>query len=154
MTKLYLAGPMTGIPQFNYPAFEEAAAALRSVGVEVQSPAEMDNDEDREAAMASTDGSAETYTGTSTWGDFLARDVKLLADDGIDAVVVLPGWEGSRGARLETYVAMLCAKPIVTMHKIGEDVSLYRVPDLLLIRAWAGTPAIDFVKADEEAPSE
>lgn len=38
----YLAGPMRGIPEYNFPAFYAAAAALRAHGLNVWSPAEND----------------------------------------------------------------------------------------------------------------
>lgn len=37
---VYLSGPMTGLPDFNYPAFHDAAQRLRSIGHRVESPAE------------------------------------------------------------------------------------------------------------------
>lgn len=40
MRRLYLAGPMTGLPDFNYPAFHAAAAAWRAAGWTVANPAE------------------------------------------------------------------------------------------------------------------
>jgi hypothetical protein len=104
MTKVYLAGPMSGIPQFNFPAFFEAARRLRKGGFEVISPAEIDNEEDKDAALASSDGAP---TGGKSWGDFLARDVKLIADSGIEGIVFLPGWSMSRGAKLEAFVGLL-----------------------------------------------
>lgn len=32
MTRLYVAGPMSGLPDHNYPAFREAATRLRDLG--------------------------------------------------------------------------------------------------------------------------
>jgi len=106
--KFYLAGPMSGYPQSNFPAFIAAAADLRAGGYEIVSPAELDaeNGIDKQA-MASTDGDASKLT--QTWGDLLARDVKLVADQ-VDGIIVLPGWENSRGARLEAFVGLLCRK--------------------------------------------
>jgi hypothetical protein len=106
MTKVYLAGPMSGLPQFNFPAFYAAAKALREQGFEVVSPAELDDAEDAGAAMKSPDGNMRGIA--KTWGDFLARDVKLLADEGIKGIVFLPGWDKSRGAKLEATVGLLC----------------------------------------------
>jgi hypothetical protein len=103
--KAYLAGPMSGIPQFNFPAFYEAAAQLRALGWDIISPAEIDDTEDEGAALKSVDGSPESAK--RSWGDFLARDVKLIADGGITAIVFLPGWTDSRGARLEATVGLL-----------------------------------------------
>ena len=37
---LYLAGPMSGLPQFNYPAFGHAAVTLRGLGYAVLNPAD------------------------------------------------------------------------------------------------------------------
>lgn len=106
--KYYLAGPMSGIPQFNFPAFEAAAKDLREHGFEVKSPAEMDNDETRAAALASPDGAPGSGSANGeTWGDFLARDVKIVADE-VQGIIFLPGWERSRGARLEAFVGLLC----------------------------------------------
>ena len=109
MTKVYLAGPMSGIPQFNFPAFFDAALMLRDCGFEVVSPAEIDNEEDKGAALASSDGDPTNRVAMNnkTWGDFLARDVKLIADSGLDGIVFLPGWTLSRGAKLEAFVGLL-----------------------------------------------
>lgn len=124
---LYLAGPMSGIPQFNFPLFNAAAHQLRNDGWRVINPAETDPEAVRTVALASKDGSydANGKVGPETWGDILSRDVKMLADgalDGlvdvetpngaeeheertpIDGIALLPGWEKSRGARLESFV--------------------------------------------------
>lgn len=108
MKKYYLAGPMTGYPQFNFPAFDSAAAHLREHGYAIVSPAELDRPEVREASMASPDGNADGgHPVGDSWGDFLSRDVKIVADEAT-GIIALPGWQESRGARLEMFVAMLC----------------------------------------------
>jgi hypothetical protein len=140
-TRVYIAGPMTGIPQFNFPAFDETAEALRCDGYEVKSPAEMDDPATRAAAMASPDGAPGSGSSNGeTWGDFLARDVKMLADDGIEAVVVLPGWERSKGARLETFVAYLVGLPILYIDGPREVPNLELVPRIDLFKAWSAEP--------------
>lgn len=118
---VYLAGPMSGIPQMNFPAFDAAAKALRERGYKVRSPAELDSPEERAAALASVDGSLKDSDVGTTWGTLLSRDMKIIADEGVEAVVVLPGWEKSRGARLETFVARLC------------DLSILQYPDLCVV---------------------
>lgn len=127
----YLAGPMTWIAQFNYPKFDRIAAELRAQGLEIRSPAELDDPETRKAALASPDGTPGSGAmNDETWGDFLKRDVKLIADE-VDGVIVMDGWHKSRGARLETFVAaMMCGKPVLYYP------SLQRVRKLSLIKAW------------------
>lgn len=139
--RLYIAGPMSGIPHFNFEAFDAMATRLRREGHDVVSPAEMDDPADREAAMSSPDGHMLNYTGATakTWGDFLSRDVKLLADDGIEGVVVLPGWERSKGARLETFVARLVGLRVYSVeHYYGGGIGLWEVPLSTLLKAWGG----------------
>jgi hypothetical protein len=109
---IYLAGPMSGIAAFNFPAFDEAAKRLREKGHVIVSPAELDDESIRAKALASADGAPDETL--PTWGQLLARDVRIVADH-CTSVALLPGWAKSRGARLECYVAMLC----------GHDLYLY-----------------------------
>ena len=104
--RVYLAGPMSGIPQFNFPLFMTVAKQLRDVGFEVINPAEEDYKHGiGHIAEASVDGNPAGIP--DTWGTVLARDVKMIADGGLDGIVLLPGWEKSRGARLEAFVGLL-----------------------------------------------
>ena len=44
MTRYYLAGPMSGIPELNFPAFHRETAHFRAQGHEVVNPAEINSD--------------------------------------------------------------------------------------------------------------
>jgi hypothetical protein len=82
----YIAGPMTGIPEFNYPAFNDMAARLRARGIRVANPAENT-----------------CQFENPTWQDWMRMGIQQLME--CDEILLLPGWEASRGARLERQVA-------------------------------------------------
>src|SRR5208282_1779261 len=94
-TKAYVCGRMSWIPQFNFPAFDDAALDLRTREGEdgkpewiIVSPAELDDPATRKAALASPDGNPNRNPHKGqTWGDFLARDLKLIADEGIETII-------------------------------------------------------------------
>lgn len=99
--KIYLAGPMRGIPSFNFPAFDFAAAKLRFEGHVVFSPAERD----REAYGAEiennpTGDEAKVTNKACTINDCMLADTNWICNNA-DAIALLPGWEKSSGANAE-----------------------------------------------------
>jgi hypothetical protein len=98
---IYLSGPMTGIPKFNFPAFDDTAKKLRDMGYSVINPTELDDPHTRKLAMLSEDGAPD-----GKWGAFLGRDIAALCA-AADEVLLLPGWENSRGSLLEALTARL-----------------------------------------------
>ena len=112
--KIYLAGPMTGIPHFNYPAFNAAAAALRAAGHTVFNPAEHDI-EMFGKDISNPSGDAEQAAAEHGFD----RRAALKADlawicDNAEAIALLPGWENSSGARAE--FALASALGLEPMH--------------------------------------
>ncbi len=83
MKRIYLSGPMSGIPDNNIPAFHDYAASLRADGHQVVSPAEIEE--------------------SGTWEMCLRADVRELCT--CDAIALMPGWESSKGANLELHIA-------------------------------------------------
>lgn len=87
--KVYIAGPMTGYPDYNYQAFIAAASQFRHKGFEVICPPELNEEE-------------ETLDNHPTY--YLRKDiVKLLECNGIH---LLDGWHESRGACVEAAIAL------------------------------------------------
>lgn len=86
MTTIYIAGPMTGYPNFNREAFHTAAYRLRAAGYHVISPAE-----------------TPLPTKDPSWADWTRASLKRLLD--ADGIALLPGWRDSRGASIEYHVA-------------------------------------------------
>lgn len=84
--RIYLAGPMSGLPFFNYPAFHAAAKNLREQGYEVFNPAEIPDNENM------------------TIPDLAEIELGQLIRN-TDIIAMLPDWENSRGARAEHAVA-------------------------------------------------
>lgn len=145
--KYYLAGPMSGYPQFNFPLFISAAADLRARGYEIISPAELDaeNGIDKQA-MESTDGDASKLT--QTWGDLLSRDVKIVADQ-VNGLILLPGWDKSRGARLEAFVGVLSGHKFYEYSEREENTSedfLLELHPILVLNDIAIATAVSYGK--------
>ncbi len=104
MSKIYISGPMSGRPYYNFPHFDLAAKLLREDGFEVVNPAEEDGEEVRAACLQCETGAGNIG---QSWGDALARDVKLLGDsEEISTICLLPGWADSRGAQLEVMIGL------------------------------------------------
>ena len=102
-TVAYLSGPMTGIEEFNRPAFQKAAQHLRDLGFEVIDPGEGEEyDTIEKAALAVSRQKLQMY---------LSRDIDLIQEMA-DVVVLMPGWEDSNGCKLEVAVADAVGVPV------------------------------------------
>lgn len=82
--RVYISGPITGVPDGNKAAFKAAAVELEARGHDVVNPAELE-------------------VPGWTWKDYLHHDLKILLK--CDAIHMLPGWIKSKGARFEYMVA-------------------------------------------------
>ena len=83
---IYISGPMSGYPDFNFPAFRTVAKRWREDGHTVVNPAEINADDP-----------------ARSWEDCIRRDLRELL--GCNAIALLPGWLQSRGANIEVQVA-------------------------------------------------
>jgi hypothetical protein len=104
----YVAGPMTGYPGFNYPAFDAARDALAAEGWNVISPTDLDriNIGIEFDKMEGTEDLRHLSTA------FARQDIASILVS--DAVFVLPGWEMSTGATNEARIATMLGLPVYT----------------------------------------
>ncbi|MEN5313384.1 DUF4406 domain-containing protein [Pseudomonas koreensis] len=97
MKRIYLSGPMTGLPELNFPAFHAMTTQLRAAGHAVTNPAELNPD-------------------GGSWTDCMRRDIAALMD--CDTVARLPGWHTSKGAQLEVLIAEHLGMTVVNAHEL------------------------------------
>ncbi len=106
-SSLYIAGPMAGIEDLNYPLFYRVEEALNAIDIETINPAELDR-LDTVHWMSSIQPSKTVPTTTVTpllRAGFLKRDFHYLTT--MEGIVLLEGWEDSTGANAELMVAQL-----------------------------------------------
>lgn len=84
--KVYISGPITGMPDFNRKAFAEAESYIMSSGHDAINPHKVS-----------------PYREDWTWADYMRADLKAMLD--CDTLYLLPGWEASRGACTEVRLA-------------------------------------------------
>jgi hypothetical protein len=98
MKRIYIAGPMTGLPDFNYPAFNAEAARLRALGYEVENPAE--NPEPP----------------CKSWLGYMRLALAQLVT--CDTVANLPNYGASKGAKIEVQLALDLGLKVMSSAKI------------------------------------
>lgn len=91
--KVYISGPMTNYTNYNRDMFNVVADELTAKGYEVANPATVE-------------------LANGSWVDYMTVDIPMLVQS--DAVLALPGWEESRGAKTEIDLAAKLEKPIYT----------------------------------------
>ena len=102
---IYLAGPMTGIEHYNFPAFDKARDHLNGLNYRVMSPADLDR-------AAGFDPERDKFEGKNK-RDTVERDVMTIIKD-IDVMIVLPGYEKSLGCAAELTLAKWIGIPILS----------------------------------------
>lgn len=113
--RLYLAGPMSGYPAYNFTAFSEAAKLWAAWGYEVHTPFAANS----RAWQRIHGRDFDPFNDVCDWGDpslneMMVEDLADLCRS--DAVAVLAGWEKSKGARAELVFAINLGKPIYEAH--------------------------------------
>ena len=101
MNRIYLAGPMSKLPEHNFPRFRIVTAQLRALGWQVTSPVEICED------------------ASLPWGQLMRADIRamLLCDE----LVLLEGWESSDGALLELAIAHRVGMPIRQLRDLLQE---------------------------------
>lgn len=105
---IYVAGPMRGIPEFNFPAFFAAENKLTLLGFDVFNPARADNEKFGADVSAGNLEGSEELAGKDygfTINDAMQRDTEYLTRTAT-AIYMLEGWENSTGARAEHALAV------------------------------------------------
>jgi hypothetical protein len=109
-TTIYVAGPMTGVPYFGYPAFDTARDYLASHGITVLSPPDRDRSTGFDPATLGDEWNWNTIPKA-----FDITEARVWCAGAVgrsDATLMLSGWFKSRGARWEKDLAEMLDKPV------------------------------------------
>lgn len=117
--KLYLAGPMSGYKNFNFPAFMAAAAMLRGLGHEVFNPAERDLERDGPEFSKSETGSVLEAEAKGFNRRVAITDDLMYIINEAEGIALLPGWEASKGANAELWTAKFLDLQVLELQQLA-----------------------------------
>ena len=101
---IYIAGPMRGIEDFNFPAFDRQEELLKKQGWVVINPAELDRQHGSPESGPMVYDPTTDYEDREFMRDALKRDLTVIAKD-CTAIYCMSGFENSRGAKAEYHLA-------------------------------------------------
>lgn len=119
MKKIYVAGPMTGYPEFNFPAFFAAQKQLEAEGWIVANPADKDQEVDLDAEAVRTGDAARAIKKGFDFREAYLWDVRHIIEG--DAIYMLRGWQFSPGAVGEHAVAVAMKRHYPDFQIIYQD---------------------------------
>jgi Domain of unknown function (DUF5664)/Domain of unknown function (DUF4406) len=117
--RIYLAGPMRNIQEFNSPTFNAATARLRERGHEVFSPVERDIKRHGwiNIFLGTTGDLKELEKYSFDIHEALAEDTAWICKHA-EAIALLPGWTYSRGAVAEHALCVALGLKIKVIHEL------------------------------------
>jgi len=104
---VYIAGPMSNYPYWNFPQFQRAEQHLRDVGHRPINP-------------------ARNFGGRTDlpWHVYIGKAMQQVACEA-DAMFMLGGWENSEGARLEALIAYTRGLPFMGEEVMTDEMDAY-----------------------------
>jgi hypothetical protein len=130
--RIYIAGPMTGFVDHNYPAFDFAESVLRQSGYK---------------SIANPTAIGKQYGFTQSYSFYMRRSLEMMLD--CNAILRLPGWSNSDGACLESRVADFLG--FRTIEPLQELFCMPKLSETPL--AHQGTTHGNAVPTNQESPS-
>lgn len=106
--KIYIAGPMSGYPEFNFPAFFAAEDKLAADGWQVFNPARKDIEKTIDTESYATGDNVLLIEKGFDFKEAYLWDVTKVIE--ADAIYLLKGWDKSLGAVGECAVALAIKK--------------------------------------------
>lgn len=105
--RVYISGAIAGKPDGNRPLFQQYEEYFTQGGHEVVNPHKVDHAHEGPCHGKSTERPGDPHK----YGCYLLADIKALSN--CEAIFMLPGWQGSRGARTEHAYATACGLPFI-----------------------------------------
>lgn len=107
--KVYLSGPMTGKNNLNFEEFDKYEKKFKNLNFEVINPHNLFTKQEVDNITKKLDNKEISFE--EHHGYFMRKDIKEMMD--CDFIAVLDGWEKSKGANIEVYIARNINMPIV-----------------------------------------